>query len=112
MNRLPCELGDSERTNILEVINLALFNLNNEETDLNLRTTGTQMLLLTAGMATYRVNSGIISPTKERLLLGGVQVRLISFAREPPYKTPILIKCCRYTNPFEKRDTRGAYPIQ
>ena len=39
--RLPCELGDSERTNILEVINLALFNLNNEETDLNLRTTGT-----------------------------------------------------------------------
>ena len=70
--RLPCELGDSERTNLLEVINLALFNLNNEETDLNLRTTGTQMILITAGMATYRVNSGIISHTKERLLLGGV----------------------------------------
>ena len=39
--RLPCELGDSERTNILEVINLALFRLNNDEVDLNLRTTGT-----------------------------------------------------------------------
>ena len=38
---LPCELSDSERTNILEAINLALFNLNNEEIDLNLRTTGT-----------------------------------------------------------------------
>lgn len=72
--RLPCELGDSERTNILEAINLALFNLNNEEVDQNLRTTGTQMLLLTAGQATYRVNSAIISPTKSRLLLGGVQV--------------------------------------
>ena len=69
---LPCELGESERTNILEVINLALFNLNNEETDINLRTTGTQMLLLTAGMATYRVHAEIISPTKSRLLLGGV----------------------------------------
>ena len=39
--RLPCELGDSARTNILEVINLALFRLNNDEADLNLRTTGT-----------------------------------------------------------------------
>lgn len=106
-NQLPCELGDSVRTNILEVINLALFNLNNEETDLNLRTTGTQMIILTAGMATYRVNSGIISPTKERILLGGVQVKLISFAREPPYKTPLLIKCCHYKNPFEKRDLKS-----
>jgi hypothetical protein len=39
--RLPCELGDSLRTNILEAINLALFNLNNDETDLDLRKTGT-----------------------------------------------------------------------
>lgn len=100
---LPCELGESERTNILEVMNLALFNLNNEEVDINLRTTGTQMLILTAGMATYRVNGGIIAPTKSRMLLGGVQVRMISFAREPPYPTPLLISCCKYTNPFEKK---------
>jgi len=38
---LPCELGSSEKSNLLEAINLALFNLNNEEIDLNLRTTGT-----------------------------------------------------------------------
>ena len=81
---------------------MALFNLNNEEVDQNLRTTGTQLLLLTAGQATYRVNPAIISPTKSRLLLGGVQVKMISFAREPPYRTPLLIKCCVYANPFEK----------
>jgi len=85
---IECELGDSERTNILEVINLALFNLNNEEVDMNLRTTGTQILILTAGMATYRVNKAIIAPTKSRILLGGIQIKLISFAREPPYRTP------------------------
>jgi hypothetical protein len=38
---LPCELGSSEKCNLLEAINLSLFNLNNEEIDLNLRTTGT-----------------------------------------------------------------------
>jgi len=38
---IPGELGSSEKSNLLEAINLALFNLNNEEIDLNLRTTGT-----------------------------------------------------------------------
>lgn len=38
---LPGELGSSEKCNLLEAINLSLFNLNNEEIDLNLRTTGT-----------------------------------------------------------------------
>jgi len=52
------------------------------------------MLMLTAGMATYRVNSEIIAPTKGRIILGGVPVKMISFAREPPYPTPLLIECC------------------
>lgn len=30
---LDCELGNSEKQNILEAINLSLFNLNNEEID-------------------------------------------------------------------------------
>ena len=50
-----------------------------------------------------KVNQAIIAPTKSRILLGGILVKLISFAKEPPYKTPQLIECCRYTNPFEKK---------
>ena len=63
---LPCELADSDKSNILEAINLALFNLNNEEIDINLRATGCQLIILSAGSATYRVNKDIISPTKSR----------------------------------------------
>ena len=36
---------------------------------------------------------------------------MISFAREPPYKTPVLLKCCRYTNPFEKKVYQSSYPM-
>ena len=93
---MPSELADSDKCNILEAINLALFNQNNAEIDINLRTTGTYLMILTAGCATYRVNSDIISPTKSRILLGGIPVHMISFAKEPPYKTPLLIKCCSY----------------
>ena len=53
---LPGELGSSEKCNLLEAINLSLFNLNNEEIDLNLRTTGTQLIILSAGYGTYRIN--------------------------------------------------------
>ena len=82
---LPCELADSDKSNILEAINLALFNLNNEEIDINLRATGCQLIILSAGSATYRVNKDIISPTKSRLLLGGTPVALICLTKEPPY---------------------------
>ena len=34
---LRCKLGNAEKQNILEAINLSLFNLNNEEEDQNLK---------------------------------------------------------------------------
>ena len=68
--------------------------------------TGTQLMILTAGQGTYRVNANIVSPTKSRCLLGGLPVQMVSFARKPPYRTPLLINCCSYSNPF-KREDRG-----
>ena len=59
-------------------------------------------MILTAGCATYRVNADIIAPTKSRILLGGIPVHMVSFAKEPPYKTPLLMKCCSYQNPFQR----------
>jgi len=50
--------------------------------------------ILSAGLGTYRINTDVVEPTKQRCLLGGIVVNIISFARSPPYKTPILIKCC------------------
>jgi hypothetical protein len=34
---MGCQVGNAEKQNILEAINLALFNLNNEEEDQNLK---------------------------------------------------------------------------
>ena len=62
--------------------------------------TGVSIMILTAGCATYRVNSDIISPTKSRVILAGIPVHMISFSKEPPYQTPLLIQCCSYLNPF------------
>ena len=76
---LPGELGSSEKCNLLEAINLSLFNLNNEDVDLNLRTTGTQLIILSAGYGTYRINQDILRPTKARCLLGGLPITIVSF---------------------------------
>jgi hypothetical protein len=78
---LPCELAQAERSNILEAINLTLFNLNNEDMDLNLRTTGAQLFIVSAGQGTYRINSSMLSPTKNRCILGGLPVHLICLQR-------------------------------
>lgn len=37
---MDCKVGSADKQNILEAINLALFNLNNEEEDQNLKSTG------------------------------------------------------------------------
>lgn len=37
---LPCELSTSEKSNLLESINVCMFNLINEEKDQNLKNTG------------------------------------------------------------------------
>ena len=97
---LGCELSDSSNSNLLEAMNLALFNQGNQEVDINLKMTGVSMMILTAGCATYKVNSDIISPTKSRVILSGIPVHMISFSKEPPYQTPLLIKFCEYRNPF------------
>ena len=97
---LECELSESSNSNLLEAMNLALFNQGNQEVDINLKMTGVSMMILTAGCATYKVNSDIISPTKSRVILSGIPVHMISFSKEPPYQTPLLIKCCEYRNPF------------
>ena len=102
---LPCELSCSEKSNLLESINVCFFNLINEATDLNLKCTGIFLMVLTAGQGTYRVNTEMISPTKSRAILGGLPIHMISFQRQPPYKTPLLIKCCSYQSPFKKTDT-------
>ena len=81
-------------------MNLACFNQGNQEIDINLKMTGVSIMILTAGCATYRVNSDIISPTKSRVILAGIPVHMISFSKEPPYQTPLLIQCCNYLNPF------------
>ena len=36
----PCQLANSEKTNILEALNISLFQLNNEDINQNLKTTG------------------------------------------------------------------------
>ena len=77
-----------------------------------MRTTGTYLMILTAGCATYRVNSDIITPTKSRILLGGIPVHMVSFAKEPPYKTPLLIKCCSYQNPFQRKNVAQHFTSQ
>jgi len=71
---MECELGIAEKQNILEAINLSLFNLNNEEIDQNLRNTGQQLMIVTAGHGAYRVNIDIIEPTKSRIILGGIPI--------------------------------------
>ena len=101
---LQCELSDSFKSNLLEAINLSLFNQGNQEIDLNLKMTGVSIMLLTAGCATYKVNADIIAPTKSRVVLAGVPIQMISFSKEPPYQTPLLIKCCSYRNPFKTEE--------
>ncbi|CDW71794.1 UNKNOWN [Stylonychia lemnae] len=103
---IECKLGNAEKMNILEAINLALFNLNNEEEDQNLKTTGQQLMIITGGTGQYRVNADIVEPTKSRVLLGGVPIQIISLNKKPAYKTPLLINCCTYKNPF-KTKTQG-----
>jgi len=60
---------------------LSLFSLNNEDIDLNLKTTGKQLLIVSAGLATYRINVDILAPTKARVILGGLPIHLISLQR-------------------------------
>lgn len=100
---MSCQLGNAEKQNILEAINLALFNLNNEEEDQNLRQTGQQLLIITAGYGAYRINANVVEPTKSRVLLGGIPIQLISLNRKPAYRTPLLINCCTYANPFKTK---------
>jgi hypothetical protein len=78
---LPCELSTSEKSNLLESINVSMFNLINEDKDINLKCTGISMLILTAGQGTYRVNTEIISPTKSRAILSGLPIHILSFQR-------------------------------
>ena len=98
---MPCQVGLADKQNILEAINLALFNLNNEEEDQNLKSTGQQLLIVTAGFGAYRINANVIEPTKSRVILGGIPIQLISMNQRPPYKTPLLVNCCTYANPFK-----------
>jgi hypothetical protein len=74
----------------------------NEDIDQNLKITGSQLLILTAGSGSYRVNPGMVSPTKDRIILGGLPILMISFAQQPPYKTPLFISSQQYENPFSK----------
>ena len=100
---LDCKIGGAEKQNILEAINLALFNLNNEEEDQNLKSTGQQLLIVTAGYGAYRINANVTEPTKSRVLLGGIPIQLISLNHKPPYQTPLLVNCCTYANPFKTK---------
>lgn len=59
------------------------------------------MLIITAGHGVYRINANVIEPTKSRVVLGGIPIQLISLNQQPPFKTPLLISCCTYTNPFK-----------
>ena len=102
---LPCELSSSEKSNLLESINVCMFHLINEDKDQSLKCTGINLLILTAGQCTYRVNTDIISPTKQRVIVSGLPIQIISFQRQPPYKTPLLIKCCSYQSPFHQVNT-------
>ena len=58
---------------------------------------------MTAGYGAYRINANVIEPTKSRVLLGGIPIQLISLNHKPAYKTPLLINCCTYTNPFKTK---------
>ena len=100
---MDCKVAVSDKQNILEAINLALFNLNNEEEDQNLKSTGQHLLIVTAGCGTYRINANVIEPTKSRVVLGGIPIQLISLNHKPPYTTPLLINCCTYANPFKTK---------
>eukprot|EP00347_Sterkiella_histriomuscorum_P009116 403342460 len=100
---MPCRLGNAQKQNILEAINLALFNLNNEEEDQNLKTTGQQLMIISAGSGSYRVNADIVDPTKSRVLLGGIPIQIVSLCKRPNFKTPLLINCCSYQNPFKNK---------
>jgi hypothetical protein len=51
-----------------------LFLLINEDIDQSLKITGTQLMILTAGSGTYRINPGMESPTKDRIILGGLPI--------------------------------------
>jgi hypothetical protein len=97
-------LGSSVKSNILEAINLTLFHLVNDDIDQNLKVTGAQLMILSAGTGTYRVVPAIANPTKDRIICGGLPVNLISFGQQPPYKTPLFVNCCSYENPFVKEE--------
>lgn len=101
---IDCQIGSSEKCQLLEAINLSLFNLNNENMDQNLKKTGHQLVILTAGTGSYRVNADMINPTKSRALLGGTPIQIVSFQMRPPFQTPLLIRCCTYKNPFETQN--------
>ena len=61
-------------------------------------------MLLTAGSGTYKVNYEMVPPTKNRCILGGLPIHLISFGQQPPYKSPLFIGSLNYQNPFTKKD--------
>lgn len=96
----PCKLGSADKSQLLEAINLSLFDLNNENMDQNLKKTGHQLLVLSAGAGFWRINAAMLRPTKSRVLLGGTPVRVICLQPRPPFQTPLLIRCCDYSSPF------------
>lgn len=61
---LECEVTECERQGILDEINISLFNLNNEDVDQNLKCTGHQLMIISAGIGVYRVNPEMMRPTK------------------------------------------------
>ena len=53
--------------------------------DQNLKKTGHQLIILSAGAGAYRVNAEMIIPTKSRALLGGTPIQIISLTMKPPF---------------------------
>jgi hypothetical protein len=68
------------------------------------------LLIVTAGVGTYRINANVIEPTKSRVLLGGIPIQMISLNTKPPYKTPLFVNCCTYDNPFKSNKINVTAP--
>jgi hypothetical protein len=87
----PCQLSTSENSNVLEAINLSLQKLENHRIERELALTGHSLLVITAGNGKYNADRKLTKIAKERTLLLGNNIALISLVRPPLHRVPLMV---------------------
>jgi hypothetical protein len=99
VSQMPSRLAQSHRSNCLEAVNFSLDNFSSFSAKANY--TGQRIVAVSAGPGVYFTEASLHKVTKERVMISGCCVNLISLRRRPMHATPLLV----YN--WESRDEEG-----